>query len=605
MMDLKKSAIAAGLLVILAVFYFLDSAKKEDSKDEEYKSKNISTIKADEIDYIRVKNQNTSFTLNRDTASGSWTLILENKRELVPSQNAVDALLNSINRIETIENIGQVEQPEKFGLGSTATLLEYGNAQNRQRIIIGKKNPTDDGAYVSTGEKSPVYVVAPNIFDSTNKKLIDFRDRRLVQDTSGVIKNIKFSKNGKSLEIYSGSDERWRLKSSDGKRADSEKVSSFLNSISMAEIDDFIDPANAEAKPEQFKQSRTLQLEDSNGKTIRITLGSIFKKKSADPTAEKNEKYIYAKASNFDELLVLRAGLFTDVNPDISIWRDRNISTLSFDSIIDTNIKGPNEEVAFKRLAESKYQVYKPSEVKTSNLACSTLNTHLSDLKAVKILNIGKTAPSNTGFDQPYAVITSRTAPNDVKPDAKKGTYIFTIGSLKKTDSGENARYVKVNKQPDEIYLVKDEQLKEVIKTSFQLMDKRLTALSAEEIQSVSIKTRFNGESIEIELEKEDDRLVIDSPSEFEDKDVDDFVFQISGLSMMGTAKKDSPVVKHGFDSPFAKLSVATTDQNLTILIGNYLPGDLKDKIYVRMGNDDTVYITSSSIRKDIEDILK
>jgi hypothetical protein len=436
------------------------------------------------------------------------------------------------------------------------------------------------------------------------------RNKAILNIGIGDITSFTYSSGNTSI-TFKNSYNEWFISSANMVKADLERVTSFLNSLTQGEILKFIDNTKAGSLSTGLDNPiAKLKIDTFSGKTIVFEFGAPV---PLDKTSESPEKtpplstpwgQIYLKSSLYREVLIAQSSLFIGLNTDINYWQNKKLLDIPFDSILDTTIKGSSESVSFKRFKDTKFSIYKPSELPTSTWECNSLNNRITNLKALEIIENPSKYKEKADFNPPYATISIRTGRTKLLPSAKEYEGSLIISKNIVQHQNTKARFVRV-KNTSKLYLVAAKALDEIVKSPFDLMDKSLVSLMAEDIDEIRIRTKISGEDTTIEVERDGDIWKVSNPSSLRDKDVDDLVYDIITVQMTGIAEKKSSLHDYGLDSPFAEISVTPKKGNIQeIVIGNFVNPDKRKEIYLKLGSGKTVYSSPAKLRQIIEGLI-
>jgi len=605
-MNTKKTLIAFIILIVLVVVYLWDSSRKAEMEEAETAEKKLTGMDIENIKQINLKRKDETIKLVKDTEKEEWLIELPDEGKVSTDESTVSSLTSSLENVEKLETLEGADDLEKFGLKKPNIEIQISTDEKEQLFKLGKKNPTDDGVYVMVDDDKKIYVADISLHDSSNKTVYDFRDKKLLKFDRKEISEIALNVNRGSLLFDREEDSKWQLTADKTYRADTEKISLLLTTISNAEIKEFLKGDTGLKKIGLKSPAKRISFKKEDGSELSLGFGEIKpaekEKTEESETAPKAKDLIYVQSSAHKYPVLVEKSIVEQLDGNLNAWRSKNILDVDFDAINDTRIKGPEKSVAFKRIGSSEYQIYRPEEIKTSHWECNTLNTRLSNLKNVKFLEASDSILKKAGFNNPYAAITITTGKNELNPDIEKEEkYKIIIGNSTKVDE-DDVRYVKISGKDEEIYLVKTESLDEVLKTPFELRDKQLVDITAGAVESIKIRTEVDGKMTDILIERDGEEWSVEEPESLSEKDADDIVWDVIGLRMTGTAVKPAGLKEYGLETPFAVITVNMKEEEpITIKIGNLIPGDAEDQCYLMLGSDETIYTVNTTLRSAID----
>lgn len=244
-MKLRNTLVLFGLFILLAGYvYFIEiqqGKKKEEAKAAEQK---VFHFVKDSVDAIIVENQYGKFVI-KQTASG-WELSEPIRTEADGSiintalTNLKDAKRDQVFPVK-------VEDLPDYGLGANALrvwlILKNGE---KDSVLFGEKTPV--GSFVfATKVDSVVFTVNDYVKTSFNKKLFDWRDKRLLRFKRDDVKKLVIHNRYGDFEFEKIGATTWRLVNID-RPADSGKLGGILSKLEFNRAKKFVDEEGKELK---------------------------------------------------------------------------------------------------------------------------------------------------------------------------------------------------------------------------------------------------------------------------------------------------------------------------------------------------------------------
>jgi hypothetical protein len=599
------------VLSILIGFYLVDSARKAKKEQAEKTTDNLSSIKIDEITEIALSRRGENIIFVKDQKSSVWRIENQDEGRIGTDSGNVSFLIEKLGSIQKSESLGKISSLGQYGLSEPAIILKVKTEKAENVIKLGKKTPADDGVYLMKDEDENLYVADSGILSAADKSLYDFRDKKLVNLEPDKISSFSFTVSGKTFNIEK-MDDNWTLTVDKKYRADDEIVKRALNSLSSAEVKEFLKQEEGKEETRGLgKPEIQVALKDTEGRELRLAFGKVKtsgipvvkNKAKSEPAAPAEPEKIYARSSGCKSDLLIEKTLIADLKTDLQAWKSKKIVDVPFDSINDVRIDGPEKTVAFRRTGKdsSEFEIYEPEKLRASHWECNSLNSRIANISATDFLKPTLETQKKAAFGKPYAVITFKTGRNNMNPDTKEEkAYSIIIGAAGRKDK-INGRYAKVTGNDEEIYLISDDTLKEVIKTPFDLREKELIHVRADEVEKITIRAVVGKKPADIIIEKDRDKWEVSEPNELRDKNVDDILWDILSLKMDGTAVKPARLSAYSLEPPFAMVTLhLTNDKKTVIRIGGLIPGDNPAQNYLMIEGDKNIYITSTALRNVI-----
>lgn len=613
-MNFKRTIIALLVFAALISLYIVDSSKKKKDKKADETSSILSQIDGASMTEIKLTRNNTVISFIKDVKNGEWYINDSVEGKIEADKTNLSTLIESLGSIRKTESIGEVRDVEKYGLASPGISISIKGGADTAVYLIGKKTPGEDGIYFMKKGDRNVYISETGLLFAADKSLYDFRDKKMTHIDAAEINAFSITESGKTFD-FRKQNERWFLSADRTYPADEEVVTRVLNSITAAQVKEFINSEKREVSASGLDNpSIKLVLKDIKKGETSVFFGNIKKQQTlktekgeTQTSAPAEAEKIYARCSDFKSDLLVDKSLTSDLLADIKLWKSRKIFEIEFDSINDTRIAGPVKTVAFRRSGkdQSEYEIYEPERLRASHWECNSLNSVIAAAKAEEFIKPTAEVLNKAEFDKPFAVITVKTGKNKLNPDIKdNAVYTLIIGGTTKKDK-ITGRYAKSSNNTEEVFIVSGETVKELVKTPFDLREKELIHINAEKIESILIKTLMNNKLTEILVEKDDGKWQISEPKVLRDKNVDDILWDILSLKMEGTAVKPVKLSDYAFDRPFAAITLHHAgDKELTFKIGSLIPGDSSSQNYVMVEGDNNIYITSTALRNVISGLI-
>jgi hypothetical protein len=612
-MNFKRTIISLLVLAVLVSFYLIDSAKKERDEETGETLANLANIESGSITEIRLSRDGREILFVKDKKSSDWIIDDAFEGRIKTDSGTIATLIENLGDIRKTESLGEVSNIGKYGLSVPRIIIRASDGKDEETFRLGKKTPTDEGVYLMKNGDKKLYVAESSLFSAADKDLYDFRDKKMLNVDPDKISAFSFTESGKTFS-FEKKDDSWMLTANRKYRADDNAVKGMLNSLTSAEVKEFIKPEKDGEKVRGFdKTALRITLKVSTGKELKLLFGRVKPSGAAAvkkdvPAAPSEPEKIYARSSGIKSDLLVEKTVIANLKSDLKMWKSRKIMDVHFDSINDTRIMGPEKMVAFRRSGkdESQFEIYEPERMRASHWECNSLNSRIANISAAEFLKPTAEMLKKAQFGKPYTVITFKTGKNKLNPNLKEvREYSIVIGAAGKTDETEG-HYVRVSDNNEEIYFVSNDILKEVIKTPFDLREKELIHVRAEQVNKITINIEMNKKPAEILIEKDYDKWEVSEPRELRDKNVDDILWDIMSLKMDGTAVKPANLSDYGLKKPFAVITLYLEDDKIVVIkIGSLIPGDNPTQNYVMIEDDKNIYITSTALRNVISGIIE
>ena len=222
-------------LVLWVYFYEIEGEKKRNEAKELEES--LLGLEQEQISSVRMDRPGQDPILLEKTGEG-WAL--KAPLEAPADKTSVDSLVRDLGtaRIDrTFEEVGA--EPEEYGLAEPRLKLTIGAGDESRTLSVGGEDFTKSKVYVRIEGESRVHVVSDRLFTAADKKLVDWRDKKVVSMERDKVAAIEIFRASEKLRLKKEED-RWMLESPLQEAADQSAVSGLLSSLEFAEAKRFV-----------------------------------------------------------------------------------------------------------------------------------------------------------------------------------------------------------------------------------------------------------------------------------------------------------------------------------------------------------------------------
>jgi len=207
------------------------------------RNKKVLDFESGDIDIVRVSAAGKP-EIEMQKSGTDWTL--KKPVDTRADMGEVSGLLSSIQFSRASTFADDSLTSKETGLDSPlAKVSLHDNKAGMDRVLLFGKSPEAGKYYAKDQSRAPVFILGPEIFDKTQRPILDWRDKTVVrlgdQGTSSV----------EELEITQGTDkivlkkDGMDWKTSDGQKASETKVFTMLNTIESARATQIMDNPGA------------------------------------------------------------------------------------------------------------------------------------------------------------------------------------------------------------------------------------------------------------------------------------------------------------------------------------------------------------------------
>ncbi len=189
------------------------------------------------VDKIEVHSSKGSVVLEKE--GGIWSLTSPIRYRA--DDTAVTTVVGKGRNLELTSLVStNPQKQELFKVDSSGMLVSvYEKGEERASFRIGKASSSFTETYVRRESSDDVYLAAGNLASTFDRQPKDWRDKTIFKTFKDNITNVKFQY-GDTTFTLSFEDSLWTV---DGDSSVEFRVTSFLNSLSNFQTDEFIDSA--------------------------------------------------------------------------------------------------------------------------------------------------------------------------------------------------------------------------------------------------------------------------------------------------------------------------------------------------------------------------
>lgn len=242
--------VMAAVTVIAIAAALLDFKKDMDEETRREDESYLLKMKPDQISQIEftMKDPSTLMVAGKPVVTNQFTLKKTSEgwqfdspiKESADS-DGVQQFIESLVEEKGIEVKGLGDNPgwEKFGLATPRGSLVFKDQLGKQlRIDISTKKNFEGAAYIRKDFENKVLLASPGWSAKAERKVIDFRDKRLLHARPQQIERMELTK-GKDLYEFSWSDGRWTLDSKGAWKLDQKRVQGLIDSLTGPSISEY------------------------------------------------------------------------------------------------------------------------------------------------------------------------------------------------------------------------------------------------------------------------------------------------------------------------------------------------------------------------------
>ena len=418
----RNLGILAALLAALGAYVYFYEVKGEKNRQEaEEKAKKLFQIEDKDIAWLNIKQEGQEIALQKD--KDVWKLVspIQSKAD----KYAADGLASDFAsaRIErTLDEPGLNLKTYGLDPASVKVSAKLNNGK-AQELELGHEDFSESSAFARIPGQNKVYVISSSLLNSATKKLIEFRDKSVLEFQRDQAKELTILAKGKEFDFEKSGD-NWMVKKPFQSRGDRTEIDSILSDLEYAKVEDFVQPPLEDLKSYGLNSSEV---------RVDLFLGENRARKSL-LIGKKVDNLYYARDESKTDVFKIKEDLFKKLDVDPKKIRDKKVLRIERAELIQAEVKLSDKEFAFAKGSDDKWKVNKPEAQKGKTVLDYKIFWPLEDLESKELIDGAKLQDPQYGFAQPTAEVKLT--------DKNKKVTQVTFGKLDKnqvfakTDSG-------------------------------------------------------------------------------------------------------------------------------------------------------------------------
>jgi hypothetical protein len=263
-----------------------------------------------------------------------------------------------------------------YGLEKPVYRVAIGSPDKRIEINIGNISPLKDSVYVQINNSDTVITTTTNLLEIIPRELAEIRDPHLLSGAPAYVKRIEIKSQKSPLILVVKEGAEWILRKPVMARADWLKLSTLLDSLFNAQIEQYISDTMTDPSlyglgdDEIVMQIGVWQNEKENGEYL------LFGKKTDEKgdliyTCQRGQNSVFTVKSEVANLLAVTLGNI----------RDSRLFFMAPDSFSSIRIEAENNVLQLGREGNSGWQIMEPKKWKADDKKVETLISRLNSLR--------------------------------------------------------------------------------------------------------------------------------------------------------------------------------------------------------------------------------
>lgn len=271
------------------------------------RDKKLTDFNSEKAESVRVTTPQANVLFQKE--SGSWKM--KEPINSPASDSEVSSLLSSLEFLRATQFMDEPEYTQTASLnrigfdkpsGSVEITLEKGL---KQKIDFGNK--VGEQIYVLVQGNPSLAMVSDSFSTFFNKKVDDWREKKLVVFNRFDVENARFKQKGVQYDFSKGKEDSWTMNSPEKGPVDADKVQAVLEKLELAEINKFGDEKSFTGDP-----VLQIDLSSKDWQGAQNHRNLAFGPVTGDQQPVKNDAYntiVFVKASTSKEIQDGLAGI--------------------------------------------------------------------------------------------------------------------------------------------------------------------------------------------------------------------------------------------------------------------------------------------------------
>jgi hypothetical protein len=543
-MKFKGTALMAAVFLSMVLYYFfvdLPAEQKENAKKEQ--AEKIIPLEAEKVLEFSLTLDGSPITLKYNATQG-WDLT----RPLSASGDSSEAEA-FLSEIESLKKTRVVDDnPEDlsiYGLSSPSIKIHFKfKNKSEETLLLGNESPMGGHLYFKR-ESHPSVMMAATSKSRFEKSVYNFRDKTLLNFSTGNIKRIQIIRDENPLELKKKG-KAWEISGARGAQGDNDAIMNFLQSIQFSKIQEFINENPDSLEPYGLTSPKLkLVLEGEKGKTHTIALGN-----------SKDEKGYFAKINDSSNIILTGAKLFQTLSQKAVTFLDKTLLEFEENEILELSLRSDKETIHAVRAGDKNWDILSPIKT-TADL--STMNSLLFDLKDAKITEFIKIS---LDIPEVFGLNTPRKSLHLKMKDGS--TWTLQLGN-----QSSDGQQVFANRSDEStVFSISKEVVGKLFRSLHDLRNKKLLEFESNEVNKISIKTPDKL----FELKKKDSEWILEKPEKIKTLHIGhDLVWSLKELEFNSIVSPPLPANLSGLDTPLFTISIWKNDEVASLKVGKHL----------------------------------
>jgi hypothetical protein len=324
---LRKTLLAGAIFIFLGAYIYFVELPKGDKE----KSQPVLSFKHEDVESMTLAYPGQEIQLKKD-ASGRWRMT--HPLQVPADESTISGILSALGTSEvrrTVEEKAGPEELKNFGLDKPHVKVSIGlkRGGSLPSLLVGAKTPVGNSTYVKRETEPRVLLTNSSLSSSFEKKLYDFRDKKILEIKEEEIKQLTLKGTHGTLVLIKKGDE-WFIDKPKSYRADLTEVQGMLASLSSMFARDFIEGSHLELKKYGLDPARLQIALDTGEKEGRREILFGSKRESKDE--------IYVTLGSGGTVYTVLENVLKRLDKSLATLRDKQILSFAHDKVTKLHI---------------------------------------------------------------------------------------------------------------------------------------------------------------------------------------------------------------------------------------------------------------------------
>ncbi len=355
----------AGLFAFVYFYEIQGQKEREAAKEKEEK---LVSLERDKISEIEIARQGSEPVLLKKSGN-DWSV--RKPIETPADSSTVDSLLSATSTAKIDRKLEKAgKEASKYGLADPRLRVVLKGGKEQRTLLFGSKDFTGNQVYVQVQGSPDIYLTSDYLFNSADKELKDWRNRKVLTFDRNQVQNIEINRATDQIKLKKQG-EKWVLEQPTQETADEAAVSSLLSTLESAEAQKFVTE-----QPDDLKTYGLLE----PAATVRIREQGKDSWKTLELGKKEDDGYL-ARTTDRTPVFSVKTDLYDKLNQKLWEFRDKNVVDVEQDRVAQLTFKRADAEIVLKRQEDGKWVVQKPDSLKGKEAFTYKFWYPLTDIK--------------------------------------------------------------------------------------------------------------------------------------------------------------------------------------------------------------------------------